>query len=48
VRKQAPGTATTHDVEDGIEDLAQRVYPGAPRSFRSREMGLYVGPLFVG
>lgn len=30
VRQQAPGTSTTHEVEDGLEDLAQGVYPGAP------------------
>jgi hypothetical protein len=48
VRRQAPGTAATHDVEDGIEDLAQGVYPGASRSFRGREMGLYVEPLGIG
>ena len=48
MRQQAPGTSTTHEVEDGVEDLAQGVYPGAPRSFRGREMGLYVGPLGIG
>src|SRR5215211_8236469 len=48
VRQQAPSTATTHDVEDGLKDLAQGVHPGAPRRFRGREMGLYVGPFGIG
>jgi hypothetical protein len=28
VRQQAPGTSTTHEVEDGLESLPQGVYPG--------------------
>ena len=28
VRKQAPSTPTASDVEDGVKDLAQGVYPG--------------------
>jgi hypothetical protein len=47
VRKQTPLAATTHDAEDGVEDLAQGVQPGAPRSFGGREMGLYEGPLGI-
>jgi hypothetical protein len=35
-------------VEDGVEDLAQGVKPGASRGFGGREMGLYVGPLGIG
>jgi hypothetical protein len=35
-------------VEDGVEDLAQGVKPGASRGFGGREVGLYVGPLGIG
>src|SRR4051812_2536555 len=48
VRKQAPGAPATHDVEDGVKDLAQGVYPGTPRGFGGGEMGLYAGPLGIG
>jgi hypothetical protein len=48
VGQQSPGTATTQDVEDGLEDLAQGVHPGTPWDFRGRQMGLYVGPFFIG
>jgi hypothetical protein len=48
VRQQAPGAPATHDVEDGVDDLAQGVHPGAPGSFGGREMGLYVRPLGIG
>src|SRR5258708_5735210 len=27
VRQQPPGAATSHDVEDGVQDLAQRMKP---------------------
>ena len=46
--QKTPGTATTHDVEDGLEDLAQGVQPGAPGDFRGWQIGLYVGPLAIG
>src|SRR5919112_5185596 len=39
VRQQAPGTAAMHDVEDGVDDLAEGVHPGSPGSFGGREMG---------
>jgi hypothetical protein len=48
VGQESPGTAATHDVEDGIEDLAQGVYPGTSGRSRGREMGLCVGPLSIG
>ena len=32
VGKQAPGAAAADDVEDGVEDLAQGMYPGAAGS----------------
>src|SRR5918994_4169324 len=48
VRQQAPSTAAPHDVEDGVEDLAQGVHPGTSRRFSGREMGLYVGPFGIG
>ena len=36
------------EVEDGVEDLAQRVHSGTPWGFGGRKMGLYVGPLGIG
>jgi len=36
MRQQTPGTATTHNVEDGVKDLAQGMYSGASRSSRGR------------
>ena len=35
-------------VEDGVKDLAQGMYSGPSGSFRSRDMGSYVGPLGIG
>ena len=35
-------------VEDGVKDLAQGMYSGSPRSSRSREMRLNVGPFGIG
>ena len=48
MREQAPGTAATHHVEDGIEDLAQGVHPRASRVSGCGEMGRDQGPLGVG
>src|SRR5215204_147550 len=48
VGQQAPGASATHDVEDGVDDLAEGVYPGSPGSCGGREMGLYVRPLGIG
>jgi hypothetical protein len=48
VGQQAPSTPATHDVEDGIDDLAEGVHPGSPGSFGGREMGFYVRPLGIG
>ena len=48
VGQKSPGTATTHDVEDGLEDLAQGVQPGMPGAFEGGQMGLYVGPFGIG
>src|SRR5215210_4992807 len=48
VGQQSPGTATTQDVENGVEDLAQGVHPGTSWGFGGRHMGLYVGPLGIG
>jgi hypothetical protein len=44
VGQQAPGATAANDVEDGVKDLAQGMYPGSPGGFRDREMGLDVGP----
>ena len=35
----APGASTTRDVEDGVEDLAQGVHPGASRGFGGGRWG---------
>jgi hypothetical protein len=48
VGQQTPGTATTHNVEDGVKDLAQGMYPGPPISFRGRQVRLYALPLGIG
>src|SRR5918998_728810 len=47
VRQQAPGTATTEQVEDGVKDLTQGMYSGSSGGIGRRDMGLYVGPLFI-
>ena len=39
MRQQSPGAAATHDAEDGVENLAQGVYPGSSGYFRWRKMG---------
>jgi hypothetical protein len=43
VWKQTPGATTAHDAKDGVEDLAESVYPGSFGSFGGREMGLPLG-----
>lgn len=49
VRKQAPGAAAPHDdVEDSVEDLAQRIDPRAPVGFGSGKIGLQASPFGVG
>jgi hypothetical protein len=48
VWQQAPSTAATNYVEDGVKDLAQGVYPGPSGGFRGRDMRLYVGPFGIG
>ena len=40
VREQPPGTAAPHDVEDGIQDLADRVEPGSAQKFRWWKKGV--------
>jgi hypothetical protein len=34
VGQQTPSAATAQDVEDGVEDLAQGMHPGASGGFR--------------
>ena len=46
--QEAPGTPATHDVEDGIDDLAQGVHSRASGCLGGREVGLYAGPLGIG
>jgi len=48
VGKQAPLSPALKHVEDGVEDLAQGVQPGASRGFGGGHMGLYVRPLGIG
>ncbi len=48
VGKQAPGTAAPYDVEDGVNDLAQRIEPRTPSGFRSGKIGLQAGPFGIG
>lgn len=48
VREQAPGAAAAQHVEDGVEDLAQRMNPGASGSFRRGQVRLDDFPLGIG
>jgi hypothetical protein len=49
VGQHSPGASTTRDdVEDGVEDLAQGVQPGASRDFGGGQTELYLGPLGIG
>ena len=48
MREQTPLAATTRDLEDDLEDLAQVVQPGTPGGFGGGEVGLYAGPLGIG
>src|SRR5215203_1374866 len=48
VGKQAPRTAAPHDVEDGVEDLAQGVQTRTSGGFRSRKVGLQAAPFGIG
>ena len=49
VRQYAPSASARHDyLEDGLEDLAQGVDPGASLGFGGRQMRLYVGQLGIG
>jgi hypothetical protein len=48
VRQQSPGTAAPDDVEDGVEDLAQRIDPRAPIGFGCGKMGLQAAPFGIG
>src|SRR5215212_3615947 len=40
VRQESPGAAAPHNVEDGVEDLTQGVYPRASGSSRDGNMRL--------
>ena len=48
MREQTPGATAPYDVEDGVEDLAQRIGPRTPTDCRSGKMGLKAGPFGVG
>src|SRR5918995_2550254 len=48
VGQQPPSAATADDVEDGVCDLAQGMYPRAPGGFGGWQMGLQEGPLGIG
>ena len=47
VGQQSPCTTTTDYIEDGVEDLAQRVNSGTPASLRSRQVRFDVVPFSV-
>jgi hypothetical protein len=48
VGQQVPSTPAANDVEDGIEDLAQGVYPRATGARVGGEVRLKTGPLGIG
>jgi hypothetical protein len=48
MRQQAPSTAATHDVEDGVKELTQSVDSRPSASLWGREIRLYASPLGVG
>jgi len=48
VGKKPPGAAAAENVEDGVEDLAQRVEPGTAESLRNWQVGLDESPFSVG
>src|SRR5919107_2601612 len=48
VGKQAPGTATPQDVEDGVQDLVRTMDPRSSGSFRGGKMRLQAGPFGIG
>ena len=46
--QESPLAAALQEVEDGIQDLAKVVDPGASISFGGGQVGLYVFPFGVG
>ena len=48
VRKQAPRTAASYYIEDGVEDLAQGVDPRTSSGFGSGKVGLQAAPFGIG
>jgi hypothetical protein len=48
VREEAPGTAATEHVEDGVEDLAQAMEAGTPVALGSGKVELQAAPFGVG
>ncbi len=47
VRQQPPGAATSHDVEDGVQDLAQRMKPWSADTRARRQERIQAGELRV-
>ena len=47
MRQKAPSTATTYDVEDGVEDAAQSVEARTSGRLGSGKMGFEAAPLGV-
>jgi hypothetical protein len=47
VRKQTPGAATPHDVEDGVQDLASRVQARSTKLFGRREQWFETSELSI-
>src|SRR5437764_8906757 len=48
VRQQPPRAATPQHVEDGVQDLAQRMEPGAADTRAWRQQRIHTGELSVG
>ena len=47
VRQESPGASATHDVKDGVEDLAQRIDPRTPVVFGSGKVGFQAAPFGI-
>jgi hypothetical protein len=47
VWQQSPGAAALQDVEDGVEDLAQDIYPRTATGFGNGKVGLQATPFGI-
>jgi hypothetical protein len=48
VRQQSPGAAAADHIEDGVEDLAQRIDPRTSVGFGSGKVGFQAAPFGIG